>query len=373
MKIIFVVNSLEFFISHRLPIAITARDCGYTVHIASMGSVEVEKIKNYGFVHHRVPFTRRGQNPFVEFRAFIYLYRLFKDVQPDLVHLITIKPVLYGGIAARMARIKSVVVAITGLGTVFIAQTKMAIIRRRLISLMYNLAIGETATVIFQNLDDRNILLKFCRLKLKQVRIIKGSGVDLDSYRLSPQHQGVPVVVMAARLLRDKGVFEFIEAARILRLRSVPLKMRLIGEIDQGNPTSVSESEMELWRKEGVVELIDYSKNIPHQYAAANIVCLPSYREGLPKGLVEAAACGRAVITTDVPGCCDAIVPGVTGILVPVRNATALADAIQDLIERPLKRKKMGEAGRKLAEQEFGIKKIVEQHMNIYKELLTDA
>lgn len=372
LKIIFVVNSLEFFISHRLPIAIAAQQHGYSVHVASMGG-EVDKITHYGFVHHEIPFTRSGHNPFVELISFFYLFRLFKSIKPDLVHLITIKPVLYGGLAARIARVKSVVAAISGLGTVFIAQTKRAFIRRWIISVMYNLAFSDNTTVIFQNPDDRSALLRFCRILPAQVRTIKGSGVDLDSYCATPHPLGIPVVVMAARLLKDKGVFEFIEAAKILRSRNVSLVMRLIGTPDQGNPSSVSEASLELWRKEGVVELLGYRSDISQQYAEATIVCLPSYREGLPKGLIEAAACGRAVITTDVPGCRDAINPGVTGVLVPVQDSLALADTIQQLVESPNTCMKMGQAGRKLAEQEFAIEKIVEQHMNIYQELISNA
>ncbi len=175
---------------------------------------------------------------------------------------------------------------------------------------------------------------------------------------------------MAARLLKDKGVLEFVNAARLLKQRGLSVEMRLIGSPDPGNPTSVTQQELDQWAAEGAVELLGYRKDIAAQYAAANIICLPSYREGLPKSLVEAAACGRAVVTTDVPGCRDAITPDVTGLLVPVKDAVALADAIQALIEDPELRNKMGLAGRVLAVEAFAIEKIVEQHMDIYQELL---
>jgi glycosyltransferase involved in cell wall biosynthesis len=178
---------------------------------------------------------------------------------------------------------------------------------------------------------------------------------------------------MAARLLKDKGVFEFVDAARLLKARGVPVVMRLIGDPDPGNPSSVSKGDMKQWRSEALVELPGFLSDIAAQYAAANIVCLPSYREGLPKGLVEAAACGRAVITTDVPGCRDAITPGITGVLVKVKNATDLADAIQNLIESPDQLLRMGEAGRELAEDAFTIERVVDQHMRIYQELLVDV
>jgi glycosyltransferase involved in cell wall biosynthesis len=174
---------------------------------------------------------------------------------------------------------------------------------------------------------------------------------------------------MAARLLRDKGVVEFVGAARLLADRGVVVKSRLIGSPDPGNPTTITQDELSAWQAEGLVELPGYLSDIPEQYAQSHIVCLPSYREGLPKSLVEAAACGRPVVTTDVPGCRDAIEPGETGILVPARDATALADAIQELVESPEQRRAMGLAGRELAEREFAIERIVDQHLAIYREL----
>jgi glycosyltransferase involved in cell wall biosynthesis len=178
---------------------------------------------------------------------------------------------------------------------------------------------------------------------------------------------------MAARLLKDKGVYEFVDAARLLRDRGVEIEMRLIGSPDRGNPTSVSQQDVERWSKEGYVRLLGFRNDIAEQYAQANIVSLPSYREGLPKSLVEAAACGRSVVTTDVPGCRDAITPGVTGMLVPVKNSVALADALQALVENTEQRNQMGAAGRRLAEEVFAIEKVVEQHMSIYRELLHNA
>ncbi len=224
--------------------------------------------------------------------------------------------------------------------------------------------------VIFQNPDDRDTLLSLVALDSSRTRMIRGSGVALGEYLCQPEPAGTPVVVMAARLLRDKGVFEFVQAAEHLVERNAAVKMRLIGSPDPGNPTSVSEHDLERWKQAGVVELLGYRTDIAEQYAAANIVCLPSYREGLPKSLVEAAACCRAVVTTDVPGCRDAIIPDVTGLLVPVKDPVRLADALQSLIENPVLRKKMGREGRKLAEEAFAIERIVAQHLQIYRELL---
>lgn len=370
--ILFVVNAPEFFLSHRFPIAVAAKKAGYLVHVASAPGPGVETIRMEGFAHHPIGFARSGQNPLVEIKTFVSLVSLFQRVKPDLVHLITIKPVLYGGIAARLWRVRGVVSAVSGLGTVFLADSITAKLRRSLVAKLYSAAFKQKRlAVIFQNPDDRDTLISLGVLQGADARLIRGSGVSLDDYPNVPEVEGAkPVVVMAARLLRDKGVFEFVEAARLLRHRGVEVRMRLIGTVDPGNLTSVTEAELDQWRMEGIVELFGFRSDIAAQYAAANIVCLPSYREGLPRSLVEAAACGRAVVTTDVPGCRDAITPGETGVLVPVKDSVALANAIQKLIENPRLRNTIGKAGRVLAEEVFAIDRIVAQHMNIYREVL---
>jgi len=373
-KLLFVVNAPEFFLSHRLPIALAAREEGYEVHVATADGDSVQEIRRLGLTHHTVAIARSGQNPFAELGSIIGLYRSFRELKPDLVHLITIKPVLYGGIAARLAGVSAVVAAVSGLGTVFVAQSGAARARRALVSWLYRMAFSQRRlAVIFQNPDDRDGLLAIGALEKDQARMIRGSGVNLFNYPFVPEPEGKPVVVMAARLLRDKGTYEFVEAARLLKSRGVEVVMRLIGAPDPGNPTSVTQAELDDWAAEGVVEVLGYRSDIANQYAAANIVCLPSYREGLPKALVEAAACGRAVVTTDVPGCRDAIEPGVSGVLVPVKSAPELADALEALIQEPERRLRMAKAGRELSERAFSIERIVEQHLAIYKEVLPDA
>lgn len=373
--ILFVVNIPEFFLSHRLPIAVAAQEAGYEVHIASAPGDSVESLRAKGFIHHPVGFARSGQNPWVELGTLVSLVRLFRSVRPDLVHLITIKPVLYGGIAARLVRVSGVVAAISGLGTVFLADSGLAKARRWFVTKLYATALKQQRlAVIFQNPDDRDTLISLGALKADAARMIRGSGVSLEDYLCLPEPvTDKPVVVMAARLLEDKGVFEFVEAARLLRARGVDAKMRLIGSADTENLTCVTETVLEQWREEGAVELLGFRSDIAEQYADANIVCLPSYREGLPKSLVEAAACGRAVVTTDVPGCRDAITPNETGLLVPVKDSVALADAIQKLVEEPGLRKRMGKAGRGLAEEAFSIEKIIAQHLNIYEEVFANG
>lgn len=372
-KLLFVVNAPEFFLSHRLPIAIAAREAGYKVHVASANGLDVQRIRELGFEHHLVDIARSGQNPLKELLSFFRILQVIQKVRPHIVHLVTIKPVLYGGLAARFAGVDAVVAAVSGLGTVFMRQSGLAGLRKSFISFLYCQAFKQKKlTVIFQNPDDRQVLLDIGALSMDQSRLIRGSGVNLQDYACLPEQTGRPVVVMAARLLKDKGVYEFLEAVRVLRQRGIDASFRLIGAPDPGNPSSVEQSQLDAWAAEGIVELLGHRSDIAQQYAAATIVCLPSYREGLPKSLIEAAACGRAIVTTNVPGCRDAIEPDLTGLLVPVRDPVALADAIQCLIESSTLRQRMGFAGRKLAEREFAIENVVRKHLDIYQELGSD-
>ncbi|MCQ6258016.1 glycosyltransferase family 4 protein [Pseudomonas sp. Q11] len=366
-----IVNDPAFFISHRLAVAEGARKAGYRVHVATMDGGAVRAIEDNGFVHHILPLTRSGRNPFRELAALFSVWRLLWRIRPNLLHLVTIKPVVYGGIAARLAPVGGVVAAVSGLGFVFLVRGFKASLLRKMIGFFYWLALGKkNLRVIFQNSDDRELLISLGVLDPAKAELIRGSGVDMSLYSFRPEpHTSSPVVCLAARLLRDKGVLEFVEAARILQERGVKARFQLIGAIDPGNPATITEAEIAAWRDEGLIEILGYRNDISALFAEAHVVTLPSYREGLPKVLVEAAASGRAVVTTDVPGCRDAIDPNVTGLLVPVCNAVALADGLQLLIDDASLRQRMGAAGRALAESEFNLEKIVQQHLKIYSKL----
>jgi len=373
-RFLFVVNCPAFFISHRLPLAIAAKREGYEVHVATMPGVASGQIAAAGLIHHELPLTRSGRNPLNELFVFIAIYNLFRQLKPVLVHLVTIKPVLYGGIAARLTRIPSVVAAVSGLGFVFIAKGFKASLIRLGVKALYRLAFGNrNLCVIFQNPDDRSYFVDAGLLVAKKTMLIRGSGVDLADFSISAEPEECPVVIMAARLLQDKGVIEFVESAWAIKQRGIKARFLLVGDIDPDNPATLTVEELDVIRGEGVVELLGYRKDIPELFSVSNIVVLPSYREGFPRVLAEAAAAGRAVVTTDVPGCRDAIESDITGLLVPVRDANTLADAIQRLIEDVELRQRMGSAGRRLAEKEFSIEKIVSAHMDIYRMLEASA
>ena len=368
------VNDLGYFVSHRLPIALGAQKAGYDVHVAygSIGKAIESELALRGFKLHYIPIQRGGTSPITDSWSLFLLWRLFRKIRPDIVHLITIKPVLYGGIVARLERVPAVVSAMAGLGFIFIDQKGIkANFLRRVIKPLFRWALKHpNQTMIFQNPDDRERLLKMTRLSLSQSQLIPGSGIDLSACPVLPEPKGPPVVAMASRLLRDKGVFEFVAAARLLRERGVSARFWLIGDPDLANPTTVTRQEITAWQAEGIIECLGQRLDVLSLYAQAHIVALPSYREGLPKSLIEAAACGRAVVTTNVPGCRDAIEPDVSGYLVPARDEVALADALEQLIRDTTLRQTMGKAGRALAEREFDIEKVVAAHLQIYRELL---
>lgn len=364
------VNDAAFFLSHRAAIALQARDAGFDVQIATMPGAAVEEVVRLGFVHHVLPLTRSGQNVFAELRVLFSLWWLLWRVRPTILHLVTIKPVLYGGIAARLAPVHAVVAAVSGLGFVFLSRGRKAWILRNIVHILYRLACGKRRMrVIFQNTDDRDAFMEGNILPMEKTKIIRGSGVNLLEYSMQPEEAGTPIVCMAARLLKDKGVAEFVAAAGILRQQGVMARFQLVGDVDSGNPSSFSAEEVNRWHDKGIVEVLGHRKDMPQLLSRAHVVVLPSYREGLPKVLVEAAACGRAVVTTDVPGCRDAIEENVTGILVPPRDAQAVAEAIRKLVLDPEMRMRMGRAGRLLAKREFAIEKIVSQHLDIYRSL----
>lgn len=372
--LLFVVNVDWFFLSHRLPIALAAQRQGFQVHIATGLTDKLNELQRLGLIVHPLTLDRSSTGLGHAWRTMVELRRVFKAVQPDVLHLVTIKPVLLGGLVARLTGVPGVVAAVSGLGFVFMGSGAKAALRRWLVATLYRVALAQrNLKVIFQNPDDRSRLTQLAHLPHSKVEMIRGSGVDLTQYSYRPLLSGVPVVLLASRLLADKGVREFVQAARLLTQQGIAARFCLVGAVDPANPASLADDELAQWAREGVVELWGQRSDMPQVLAAASLVVLPSFREGLPKVLLEAAACGRAVVTTDVPGCRDAIEPGVTGVLVPVRNVVALADALKSLINNPARCLAMGLAGRALAESAFDVQQVVAAHLRIYQELINKS
>ncbi len=378
-RLLFVVNVDWFFVSHRLAIAQAALRAGYEVHLAARFTGHEERLRGEGFILHPLPIERGAGGPVALIREFAAILRVMRSIQADVVHLVTIKPVLAGGLAARLTRTGGVLVAISGLGTVFLAEGRRARLRRFLVKKLYRLALSHrNLRIVVQNRDDFQILQDMTRLPSAAITLIPGSGVDTEVF-----HPGVSVdperlvVMLAGRLLKDKGVCEFAEAARLLQsdrdVASAKPRFVLVGSPDPDNPTSIDAETLHGWKDAGLLEFWGNRNDMAETLRAADIVVLPSYREGLPKVLQEAAACGKPVVTSDVPGCRDAIVPDRTGLLVRVRDSHSLANGIKQLLVDERARRKMGEEGRKLALDRFRIEVVFERHLSLYAELIAGS
>ena len=367
-KLFLVVNVDWFFLSHRLPIALAANEKDYEVTVMAIEEAgKGDEIRSYGLNFIPLPATRSGTNPFKEIKVLRFLYKTYKKHKPDLVHHVAMKPIIYGSVAARLASVPKVINAISGLGYLHINaeenKNKSWLLRRML---NYGLKQKDLSFIV-QNNDDKKYLLQNFPLKNQQIHLIKGSGVDLEKFSCTkePDTENI-TILLAARMLKDKGVVEFVKAASSLKETHKNLSFILAGATDTENPSAISQSQLEQWHKEGIIKWIGHQENMKKILDQSHIVILPSYREGLPKSLIEACAVGRPIITTDVPGCREMIYNNTNGILVPVKNVPALVAAIKNLLNPDL-RKTMGLAARKIAEQHFSITKVVTDHLKIYK------
>jgi glycosyltransferase involved in cell wall biosynthesis len=298
------------------------------------------------------------------------IVRLLCSAKPDLIHNVTIKPVLYGSLVARILHSPATVNAISGMGYVFIAPGLKGRIERIPINLAYRVALaGSRTRVIFQNPDDIESFISN-ELVDEKIALIRGSGVDVNKFVPAPEPPGIPVVMLASRLLIDKGVIEFIEAARLLRDWKISCRVVLVGDPDPGNPASIPEKELRSWEEQGWIEWWGYKTEMERVLPLASVIVLPSYREGLPKVLLEAAAVGRPIVATDVPGCREIVKDGENGLLVSPRDGSSLAYAIRRLVENPEERVRMGSVGREMVVNEFSTEKVVGRTLSIYEELL---
>ena len=375
-KILILVNYLSFFVSHRLPIAEALLAKGFEVFIGygELRGADPKLLEQRGFKVDFIPMQPGGLNLLKDLKTLYYIWVFFKRVEPDIVHLITIKPYLYGGIISRLCGVQGLITAVSGLGTLFVNKDLKSKLIRLLLYPIYKLAFNHlNQKIIVQNKDDLKVLVNWGVLNPSKVKLLKGSGVKLENFTNLDEPGGTPVVCFAARLLRDKGVYEYVSAVRLLKERGIKAEFLLAGDLDINNPTGLKLKDLNKIRDEGYVKIIGYQKDIATLYAKSHIICLPSYREGFPKSLIEAAAAGRAVVTTDVPGCRDAIIPNKTGLLVPIKDSQKLADALQWLIENSKERIAMGKAGRNFAEKEFKIEKIILNHLDIYQDILSNS
>ena len=367
-SILFVTHDMGFFVSHRLPIAIAAQENGYRVAIVGPSGNNTDTLNEHRIRHIPLEIPKGLMRPGRLALVIFDLARIFERNKPTLVHLVASKPVILGGIVARAMRIPSVG-AISGLGHVFIEDGFKAKVLRRVVLFGYRLALsGRESHAIFQNESNRSLFVSN-GVNPERTVLIRGSGTDISRFDPSPNQNIVPVVLLPARMLWTKGVREFCEAARYLVAGGIKARFRLIGGPYPGNPASIDPHTLEALIKEGPVEWDGHVSNIAGAMHESDIIVLPSYSEGFPKTLIDAAAAGRATVTTDVPGCRDAIEPGVTGLLVRKQDSLDLSMKIRQLIDNAELRRSLGANGRAMAERSFSIEKIVGQHLDLYEKI----
>lgn len=371
--LLFLVTEDWYFYSHRLELGRAAAREGYRVIVVTRTQRYVEALRRERFEVIPLDIARGSINPLRDIKTILALRRLYRDLHPDIVHHVALKPVLYGSIAARLAGVPSSVNALAGLGFVFASNQLRARLLRPLVKAAFRFFLNGRATrVIVQNPEDRQLLLD-SGVASQAIATIRGSGVDLDRFHWQPEPAGPPLVLLASRMLWDKGLREFVEAARMLRSLGVQARFVLVGDTDDENPAAVPVAQLKEWQREGAVEWWGRRDDMQRLFPSAHVVCLPSYREGLPKVLLEAAASGRPIVAADVPGCREIVCHGNNGLLVPPRNAAALAQALRQLIDAPSLRARMGQASRKMAEAEFSVDRVITETLTVYRSLLNCA
>jgi glycosyltransferase involved in cell wall biosynthesis len=376
-KLLYVVTEDWYFVSHRLSLARAAANGGYEVAAAVRVNSHAAPIETAGIKVLPLRHLKRSSvNPFNELAAIAELAGLYRRWKPTIVHHVAAKPVIYGGLAARWTGVPAVVNALAGLGFVYTSEGHRARSLRPLMRAAYRAALRHPrARLILQNADDVAAVSEQQLTDPSQIRTIEGSGVDARLFTPPPAEPlGTPIVVLASRMLWDKGVREFVEAAGVLRAEGkIDARFVLVGDADNENPSAIPQTRLDRWKREGLVEWWGHRDDMPLILQNSHVVCLPSYREGLPKVLLEAAACGRPIVTSDVPGCRSIVQHGVTGLLVPARDPAALATAIKRLLADERERRALGERARAMVLARFTIEHVNTATLATYAELLQQA
>jgi len=369
-KICLFANTDWYLYNFRLDFARALKLAGFDVLLVSPDGPYRKRIEEMGFRWLPIPVSRRGINPVNEIRVLLQILHLYREEKPDIVHHFTIKCVFYGSTAAHLAGIKKIVNSITGMGYVFTGGGLKKSLLRFLAVNWYRLVLNGTR-VIFQNRDDQAYFLEEGIIGPKEAVFIAGSGVNIERFLPSTALKvGAPLVVLASRMLYDKGIGEYVEAARRIRQMGVNARFVLIGNIDTGNPSAIPLSQIEAWHQEGCIEWWGWREDMPEVYRQADIACLPSYREGLPKMLIEAGACGLPCVTTDFAGCREVVRNEENGLLVRPRDVESLVAALRRLLLDDSLRKKMGKRSREIVEEQFGLSVIIEKTLQVYEELV---
>ncbi|MEW6267175.1 MAG: glycosyltransferase family 4 protein [Thermodesulfobacteriota bacterium] len=371
-KILYFVTEDWYFCSHRLPLAQAARREGFQVVVATNVNHHAGPIVSSGLKLIPLPLSRRGRNPRAEMKLLRKLAAVLRRERPDLLHNVALKPVILGTWAAKRVGTPAVINALAGLGHLYTSDhLKTRIIRWGVARVFRFLFRDPRVRAILQNPDDVEIFARNAFLPRDRIRLIRGSGVSVQDFQSSPERPGEPMIILASRMIRDKGIAEFVQAAENLRANGVKARFILVGEPDQENPAAIPVRQLEAWHEAGTVEWWGHRTDMPAVMAQAHIVCLPSYyREGVPKVLLEGAASGRPIVAADAAGIREIVRPGENGLLVPARDVPGLAAALRQLIENPDLRRTLGRRGREIVEAEFTIEQVAAQTLDLYREIL---
>ncbi|MBT8446788.1 MAG: glycosyltransferase family 4 protein [Gammaproteobacteria bacterium] len=372
--LVYLVTEDWYFCSHRIGLARAARSAGYDVTVATRVTNHAAEIEGAGLTLESIPFERSLRHPRRDVEALRHITAIYRRLRPDIVHHVALKPVLLGAYPAHRLGIPCVN-ALTGLGYVFSSAEQRARLLRPLVKAALGRALtAPRAWTLVQNPDDAALIRDQWPGAEQRLSLIRGSGVDVNAFRPVPRASTqAPVVMLVARMLRDKGVVEFVDAARTLRAEGVKARFVLVGDSDNDNPAAIDRQLLQKWQSDNLVEWWGQRVDMPEVYAQADLVCLPSYREGLPKVLLEAAASGLPLVAADVPGSREIAIHEQTGLLVPARDSTGLAAAIKRLIADVPLRRQLGEGARRLVEQAFSIETINTQTLSLYQRVLAGA
>lgn len=367
-KLVYLVGEDRAFLTHRLNLAREAKKNGFEVHVITKITEHEREIIREGFrIHKLVHFSRGGMNPFKDFLFLKELYALYKSLKPDIVHHVAWKPVLYGSFIARLTGVPRIINALTGMGYLFISNSpKVRIVRCFLRLILKRILSPMHHVMIVQNPEDKQLVRDYFGFPASKIRLIRGSGVDPKKFKPVKIPPGRLKFVCISRLLWDKGIRELIEAIRIAKLTHASFDVILCGDIDPYNPASIPLEKIQEWARQGLINWKGHVRDVASIYNQAHVAILPSYREGLPKALLEGASCGLPIITTDAPGCREVVANNLNGILVPVKDARKLAEAICYLIDNPQRRQEFGKASRDRVLKYFSDPVIIEKTLKLY-------
>jgi len=362
-RFLLIDNRSEYFLRNRGPLATYLVESGFEVHVATFQTrpEDIRQAKNLGIHFIDLNGTLAGIKA---------LDRIVRTLNPCLAHVFTLKAALLTALVFLLNRNVPVVISVTGLGYIYTSRGRKAGAAKLLSnSILRHLVIPRVQKVIFQNTDDRSYFETTLGLPTTRSALIPGSGVDLAKFKYSPPPAGDPEVLFLGRLLEDKGIREFADAASLITRSRKDISFTIVGDLDPANPACIRRAELDKWVNAGAVSWEGYQENIPDRIARASILCFPSYREGLPKAVIEASACGRPTVGTDAPGVREAVEDGKTGLLVPVKNAQALAKALSELLDSPETREQLGYNARKTAENNFDVVAITKATSDLYRQL----